>query len=356
MQLNDRVTAITQDDIAPAVIDQILDSNVLTARLLNNTKRWNGESMVVPILSAKNANGGSFNGLDTFSTGLEDNTKKLRFYPKAYYQNVSLGGIEKAVNKTAAQQASLVAVQMEAAGNSMLDSLGTIFYGDGTGNSGKNFDGLRTIADDGSTVATYGGLTRASNTYLNAAVTSAVGTISLATLKTMLRNSSAASASKSRPNLALTTELVWDSIEGLFPVPEASFQTKELPRITATGKTPVASEAELRGATGYVALYYKAAPIVADDLAPTGSLFYVNENVNAFYALPDNDLEKVKRPSAVQSTANDADAGVTNYAPIQWTGFQKPDNQYALVGQLLLMGNMFSTMPRRNARAAGITG
>lgn len=354
--LNDRVVAITQDEIVPGVVDQILDSNVLTARLLNNVKKWNGESMVVPIISAKNANGGSFSGMDTFTTGLEANTKKMRFYAKAYYQNVSIGGIEKAINKTPAQQASLVAVQMEAAQNSMVDSLGTILYGDGTGNSGKNFDGLKAIVDDGSNVATYGGLTRAVDTYLNASVTTAVGTVALSNLRAALRNSSAASASKSRPNIGITTELVWDSIEQLFPTPDATFQSRELPRITATGNTPAMTESELRGATGYLALYFKATPIVADDLAPTGEFYYLNENHQAFYHLADNELEKVKRPSAIKSSANDGEAGVTNFSPIQWTGFQKPDNQYSVVGQLLLMGNTISEKPRRNARLAGITG
>jgi hypothetical protein len=354
--LNDRVVAITQDEIVPGVVDQILDSNVLTARLLNNVKKWNGESMVVPIISAKNANGGSFSGSDTFTTGLEANTKKMRFYPKAYYQNVSINGIEKAVNKTAAQQASLVAVQMEAAQNSMVDSLGTILYGDGTGNSGKNFDGLKAIADDGTVVATYGGLTRASNTYLNASVTTAVGTLALSNLRTSLRNASAASASKSRPNIAITTELIWDAIENLFPAPAAQFQSRELPRLTATGNTPAMSDTELRGATGYTALYFKATPIVADDLAPTGELYLLNENHQSFYHLADADLDKVKRPSAITSSANDDQAGVTNFAPIQWTGFLKPTDQYSLVGQLLLLGNTISNKPRRNARLSGITG
>lgn len=356
MQLNDRVVAITQDDIVPGVVDQILDSNINTARRLQNTKKWNGESMVIPILSAKNANGGSFSGTDTFLTGLESNTKKMRFYPKAYYQNVSLGGIEKAVNKTPAQQAQLVAVQMHAAQNSMLDSLGTIFYGDGTGNSGKDFQGLRATTDDGSTLAVYGGLTRASNTYLNASVTTSVGTIALSTLKTMLRNASAASSTKQRPNIGMTTELVWDAIEGLFPTPQAQFQSRDLPMITATGNRAVYDETALKGATGYTALFYKATPIVADDLAPTGSFFYENEAHGAFYSLKDADLESVKKLNAVKSAANDPGSGVTDVTPVQWTGFQKPDNQYAMVGQLIIMGEYFDDMPRRGARASGITG
>jgi len=354
--LNDRVVAITQDEIIPGVIDQILDSNVLTARLLNNYKKWNGESMVIPILSAKNANGGSFGVGDTFTTGLEANTKKMRFYPKAYYQNVSIDGIEKAVNSTPAQQARLVAVQMEAAQNSMVDSLGTILYGDGTGNSGKNFDGLKAIVDDGTTVSSYGGLVRASNTYLNASVTTAVGTVALSNFRAALRNASAASASKSRPNIAITTELIWDSFEALFPAPAAQFESRELPKITATGNMPAKSESELAGATGYTALFFKGVPIVADDLAPTGEFYLLNENHQNFYWLSDGDLENVKRPSAVQSTANEPGSGVDNFAPIQWTGFQKPTNSYSMIGQLITLGNVISNKPRRNARLAGITG
>lgn len=358
MQFSERVLSITQDNYVPVVVDQILDSNVITARTFSSVKRWSGESLVIPIETAKHVNVGSFDGVDTFSQGQELTRKRLRFYPKAVYGNVTIGGMEKAANRTDAQVLDLVKTEMQGVQNSLLFEVGTELYGDGTANSGKAIDGVKTIADDGTVVAAYGGLTRSSNTYLNASVTSAVGTLGLGTLRAMVRNAAAASNRRTRPTIGLMGEVVWDIAEALFPTPAAQFQTMDLPSVTATSRpgTVVRNENELKGALGYTALYWKGIPLVADDLAPSGTIYMLNEFVIDWYSLKDSDLQDVPKLTNIESAQNDSEAGVNATQPIQWRDWMPTTNAYSMNGQFILMGDLVSSMPRRNSRADGITG
>lgn len=266
----DQVTSVTNKQYVPVVVDQVLDSNVLAARLLSQTKRWKGERMIVPVAYAKNSNGGSFENLDAMSTGLETTRKSMQFYVKGYYQSVTISGMQEAVNKTTGQVLDLIKTEMEQAQNTMADDIGADFYGNGTGNSGKDFDGLGNIVDDGTGVATYGGLTRASNTYLNATVTTTIGTIALDDVKSLIRNASASSSKKEKPTMGITNGVVWDAVEALFAVPDPNYQTLALPMVSANTRpgSVVRDENLLKGAQGYDALYYRGVPIVDDDNAP----------------------------------------------------------------------------------------
>jgi hypothetical protein len=68
----------------------------------------------------------------------------------------------------------LVKEALEESQQEMMDSLGTIIYGDGTGNSSKDFLGLTAIVDDGTNVATYGTLARSTYTTIKATLTAFV--------------------------------------------------------------------------------------------------------------------------------------------------------------------------------------
>jgi hypothetical protein len=355
----DQVTSVTNKQYVPVVVDQVLDSNVLAARLLAKTKRWRGERLIIPVVSSKNTNGGSFEDLDSMSTGLESTRKSLTFYVKGYYQSVTISGMQEAVNKTTGQVLDLIKTEMEQASNTMSDDIGVDFYADGTGNSNKDFDGLEVIVDDGTNVANYGGLVRASNTYLNATLSTAIGTLALSDVKSLIRNASASSSRREKPTIGLTNGTVWDIVEALFATPDPNYGTTALPMVTANTRpgSVVRDENLLKGAQGYDALYYRGVPIVDDDNAPAQILQFINEFDTHFYSLRSARLKDVPRlkTEMVESTANDEKSGV-RVAPIQWKDFQMPDNQFGLVGQFIMLGNLIGHEPRRSSKGTGITG
>jgi hypothetical protein len=208
MIFNNRVTDITQDKFVPLVVDQTLNSNVFMARVFTGgTKRWQGETLVQPIQVSNPTTGGSFSGIDSFATSLSNNTQKLRFEPKAYYQSVVISGIEEAVNSgSEAQVLGLVQVSMEIAQNRMTDQVGNLLYSTG---ASDDFEGLGIIVDDSTDTSSYGQLSRSTYSVINATRTAASGgVLDLDFLAGLVRSAASAGTNKAYPTLGLTTETV----------------------------------------------------------------------------------------------------------------------------------------------------
>lgn len=351
MIFNERVTSITQDQFVPTIVDQILDSNVFMARTFSrDVKRWSGETLRIPIQVTKSTSGGSFSGVDVFDTTAQNNTQRLSFEPKGYYQSIVIPGIEKAVNATTAQVLNLVKVSLEIAKNSMCDGVGAKLYSTG---AGDDFDGLGNIVDDGTATTSYGGLSRTTYSVLNATNTASGGTLTLVLMAGLARGTSSASSSKQSFTTGLSDETVWDLYEKLLtPTVQANYTANGYPQITASTRpgTVVRGEDALKGMQGFNALSYRGRPIVADEKADAQTLWFLNENYLNWYSLTDRDLKQVPAVSVVDGVYSDAKS-----QPIQLKEFQMPTAQYAEVAQLILLGNLISSQPRRQGKLTGIT-
>ena len=351
------VTDITYNEILPSVVDQINNSNVLTARVLSAPKRWRGTSMDQPVQYQNSNTGGSFDGMDTFSTAATNNTKKMVWYIKAYQQSVVVPGLERVVNETGDKAAvSLVGQKMDEAKNSMADAVGTILYGAGVG---KNFDGLGLIVDAGGNSSSYGTLARSTNPWINGDVTPVSGgLITLDYLSSEHDNISAASVQSESPTIGLTTKAVFTNIEShIAPTMQAMYTATQINGYNkVTGGTPMGTSIqaqELKGAAGFNAISYRGLPIVGDDKCDTGTFFWLNERYLGFYAARDKTLQAI-------SSTNQVTEGVYKEAPMpsafQFREMMSPTAQYGEVGHILLLGNMFHRQPRRNGKLTGITG
>lgn len=360
MVFTDRVQTITQDKILPVVVDQVLNSTVFVARLLAAPKRWSGETYKTPIRVALNSasTGGSFDGLDTFTSAQQDTRKTLVSNPKAYARSVIIGGIEQSTNETDAQVLSLVKTEMETAKDTMIKDLGTLFYGDGTGNSGKNFNGLNDYVDDGTVAGTFRGLSRTTYPVLKSYYDAATGVLAIADFKAALKASQAASNLNSRPNIGIGDQTTWDIVEALFALPDPNYTATNLAMISATSKGMVRDADMLKGAQGYVAVSYRGIPIVGDDETPTGRFYFLNETEHDFVSLKGVDLDQIPRLASggdIRSSYAGNTAVVGN-APIQWRSFQTPDAQYSKIGHFIMLGNFVGNRPNRCAVLKGITG
>ena len=355
MTFTDRVKSITKDKLLPKVVDNILNDNVLSLRILSRGKKWSGTSLRKPIKFQKSDTGGSFSGLDTFSTSTSETRLIADYDVRGYYHSVAIPGIEKAVNATEARVMDLVKVELESAHEDMADSIGTLFYGDGTGNGNKDFLGLGAIVDDGTDVTTLGGISRDTYTMWKATRTASGGTLSLAKLATLVSNVSAGSALRQRPSLFVSDETVWDLYESLLtPTVQANYEAYGYPVVTRTSKGAIRQDRALKGTQGFAALTYRGIPLVADEKATSQTLFAINENYLDWYGLRSADLTSV-------SLGGPEIDGVYSEVPSKnhgfgWTGFKVPTNQFGEVGQIILLGNLVTWQPRRHGRLTGITG
>lgn len=352
---SERVTAITYNEIMPTIVDAVNNSNILTARVMSNTKNWKGVNIKQPIRVANSTTGGSFDGLDQFDTTTTNNTRSLTWYVKAYEQSVVVPGIEKAVNGNSDKQViSLVTDRLDEAKISLTQAIGTLLYGMG---NGKDIEGLGLIVDDGTATSTYGGLARtvAGNA---ASVSAAAGnTLTLAQVGAKYTAISAAGAEQEAPTIGLTTPAVWDSFEALLGDKiRANYETTSIAGYNkVSGKTPngvMVPAAELKGAAGFNAISYRGRPVVADDKCTSGTFFWLNERYLEFRRLLSSDLKSVdSNPKSTEGP----DADIKQPSFLQLKDFMSPVNQFGEIGALIVMGNYICRAPRRQGKITGIT-
>ena len=356
MVFTDRVKEITYNDILPSIVDFVNNSNIFTARVTSQPKNWKGVTVSQPITIANSTTGGSFDGLDTFDTSATNNTRSLTWYVKAYEQSVVVPGIEKAVNGNSEKQVlSLVATRMDEAKNSLADSLGDLLYGYGIG---KDIEGLGLIVDNGTATSAYGGINRADLPAVNADVTAASGgNLTLDLVSAEFDNVSAAGSGQEAPTIALTTKAIWSMFEKILNSKlSVSYQATTVTGYNrVSGKTPVGTSVPataLKGALGVDAISYRGKPVVADDKAPAGTFFWLNENYIEFRRLLSPDLKSVgSRNEVTEGVYKDIEMP----SFLQLRDFMSPVNQFGEIGALIVLGNLICRSPRRQGKITGIT-
>lgn len=338
--------SISQTHLAPKAVDTVLGGNILAMRLLGNAKKWRGRQLERPVIVTEQTNGGSFSGMDQFNTNEVDTKVKLSFDLRGYQMPVTISGMERdVVASDENASVDMVVEAMEEAANSMASQIAGLFYGDGTGNSNKDFLGLAAIVDDGGEVATYGGQSRSTYTTLQANEYDVTGSITLSDLATA---DSAARKGTDRVTLNVTTETLWDGFEALIqPTINTNVMGDGYKQVTRTGVVP--NQAALKGEVGFDALFFRGAPVVADEECASGKWYGLNENHLAFYGLKSSD----KNYKEIQVGGNKEIDGVYSQSASKNMGFHfsgliQPVNQYAEVGHFILLGNLVSFNPNRH--------
>lgn len=344
--LGTRVTTTTQSKLVPKVVDTILNSNVLATRVLSKAQKWNGERMKFPVKYAKNTTGTSFAGFDTFSTAATDNRVNLEFVPKFYQMSVALPLDELSANATEEKVLDLAKLEMQSTAQDMADEIGTLFYGAGTGNGSKDFLGLEAIVDDGTNASTYGTLSRSTYTTLKSTVTASSGTLTLAKMSSLYN---AATSGSQKPTLGLVSEAIFSLYESLLQPQERI--AKDVSMMKSEGNMGKVGQGMI-GGTGFTGLFYKGFPILADEKATSGVMYFVNEDFLDWYALP----VAMTQPAQFKS----ADIEGNDYSEVlglgfSWSDWIKPTNSASVVGHVYLGGELISANPKRHAKLTGIT-
>lgn len=331
-----RIQTTVNTKYLPKVADTVLNSNVMFQRAVRAAKQWSGRTIRKPVKYAKNTTGGSFAGFDLLSVAATDNRVNLEYTPCWYQITVALPMDELAVADTEDKVLDLMKLTMQSDTEDLADDLGTVFYADGTGNSNKDPLGLAALVDDGTSVASIGGLARSTYTTLKSTVTASSGTLTLAKMDTLWN---AVVAGTNKPTAIPTTETIF-SFYGQLLRPQERIN-KSLGR--AKGMV---------SGTGFTGLDFNAVSVVADEKATSGMLLFLNEDTIEFHALT-NPLGQAVRYSG-QIEGNDYEAPVG--LGFSWSGWLKPTNQAGVVGHIYFGGNFITTNPRFSGKLTGITG
>lgn len=356
MQFDQQVQSITQDEIVPKIVDQTLESNVMNLLVLSKSRPWAGETMKFPVKMRNHTQGGSFSDFDEFKTKGENVREMAEFNARAYYQSVVIGGIARSVNGISKTQLlNLVKVEMESAHQDMVNDIGDIGYGTGTGNSNKDFLGTGAAVDTGGSVDTYGGLSRTTFDEWKAGASTSIGAYTFGKHR-LLRDKSTVGGHK--PTISLVDPTVFGYVESDYQASvEGNYNAVESNRgmLTRGGVSDVpAMRAGLTGQAGFDVLYFGGTPIVKDDKMDAQTLLELNLPFYRFYGVRAAEASPVDL-KALYHEGNDYDEGVPSSLGFSWTGFTKPHNQYAWIGQVMLIGQYITPAPRLHARGSGIT-
>lgn len=346
MEFSDQIKSFTQTYLAPKAVDTVLSGNVLALRLMGNAQKWRGTKLEKPIIVTKQSNGSSFSGMDTFNTNKSTTKVKFSYDLRGYEMPIVIDGMEADVNASDPSRAmDLVINAMEEAQNAMVDDIGTLLYGDGTGNSNKDFLGLAAIIDDGGEVATLGGLSKSTYSTIRANEYDVTGDVTLAALATAV---SASAKGADTITLHVTDKTRFDQYEALLQATvRSNISAEGYKQVTRSGV--VAGQSALKGEMGFNALFFRGAPIVADDKCTSAKWWGINEKHLAFYGLNSTN----KKYKTIKIGGNKSVEGQYGDTPSQNIGFSMSDlmdpvNQYAQIAHIICLGNLVSFNPNRH--------
>jgi len=252
----DALLSTTLANYRAQLTDNVFTDRVLTNHLMSNgrIRMVNGGTKIVePLIYGQNSTVASYSGYDTISLSPQTGISAAEYEWKQYAASIAISGIEEAKNNGEQEIINLLEAKIMQAEESMREGFNTMFFGDGTGNSGKNWEGLGSLIESGNTVGGINSAT-AGNEYWRSYEENTAGALTLAQMATAYNTVSVGS---DHPDLILTTRALFEKYESLLQ-PQL--------RYTDT-KTADA---------GFQNLLFKAAPVVYDTAAPAGNMFFIN--------------------------------------------------------------------------------
>jgi hypothetical protein len=302
------VNALTRDLIIPKVFDQIFSSNPLFFLLDGKgVKERGGRKIKVPVQYAKTGATGSYKGFDLLSTTKNEKFTDPELDWKQAYASIVISGLEEIINDGSQAVVDLLEQETTNAKLSIQDVLGTALYGDGTGNSSKDIDGLKAAVDDGTNTATYAGILRTTYTWWKSIYTSWSATpVSLYAFQSVFGD---VTDGGQKPDIVATVQDVYDKIYQLV-IPMQRTEDSTLAN------------------AGFENIKINGKTLVVDPHCGSTDAWVLNTNFLSLY--------------------------VANGRNFSFEPFRKPTNQDARVAQIFWAGNLVCTQPRRHARIHSI--
>ena len=225
-----------------------------------------GHKIVMPIMLTTSNGGGSYTGYDTLSLATSDTGTAAEFTWKQYQQPITIDGLTEFKNSGVNQLIDLLEAKVNQAEDTMIENLNTMWFGDGTGNGGKDMNGLGVlIGDESDAITTVGGIdcslaanaTWRSGVYRSAGTFSGSGTPS-ATVNGINKIRTAmntATRGTDKVDLILTDQSIYEAFEAQL--------------------NPLTRYEDVKAANaGFENFTYKSVPIMWDEQIPTQYLTY----------------------------------------------------------------------------------
>lgn len=172
----DRVASTTLKNYRKQLADNVSDHipllGVMKAKGAVKTK--GGDTLVLPLVH-EFANAQSYSGSDVIDITKQSGISAAEYNWKQVVCPVIVEGIEKAQNMGKEKQIDLLEGLFMQAELAIEDKVSEMFFGDGTGNSGKDMLGLEAIIAQDPTTGTLGGINSATYSFWRNSYNTSVG-------------------------------------------------------------------------------------------------------------------------------------------------------------------------------------
>lgn len=299
----DQVSGITEKKFLPKLYDNVFISSALLDRLKKKgiKKLDGGTSIMVPLEYDDLASSGWYTGADTLSISDNETMTAAEYAWKQLYANITITRRDELVNSGDAQKVDLVKSKMKNAEKTMAQLMATGVYN--AGNVSNALIGLQAIIGTSNTI---GGISQTNYSWWQGQLDSTTTAFSIAALQTVYSN---CTFNNESPSVIMATKANYNRYYGALQ-PQQRFMDSE----TAKG--------------GFSSLMFNGVPFIADDYAPSSNILLLNENYLHLFVHKDEDM--------------------------RFSGFQKPENQNARLGQIFWMGALGSSNNRMHGRQSAI--
>ena len=250
----DALLSTTLQNYRPTLVDNIFTARVLLDHL-NSAGRvvveTGGTQIIEPLVYAQNNTVGSYSGYDAIDLTPQEGISAAEYDWKQMAASIAISGIEEAKNRGPEAIIKLLQAKIMQAEESIKENLNDMLYSDGTGNGGKDFNGLANIID---ATGTVGGINASGNSWWASYEENTSTALTSAQMATAYNT---ASRGNDHPDLIVTTQLLFEKYESLL-TPNVRYQDT--------------TKANL----GFQNLMFKQTPVVFDVSCPAGNMFFIN--------------------------------------------------------------------------------
>lgn len=250
----DQLLSTTLANYRNQLTDNVFTARPLTYFLMDKGRIRmldGGTKIVEPLIYGTNGTVASYSGYDPISLTPQSGITAAEFEWKQYAASIAISGIEEAKNNGEQAIVNLLEAKIMQAEESLREGFNQMFFANGTGNSGKDWNGLGNLVENGNSV---GGIDGATNAYWNSYEENTAGALTLLQMGIAYNT---VSVGNDHPDMVLTTQTLYEKYESLLQ-----------PQLRYTDNRTADA--------GFQNLLFKAAPVTYDVHCPAGTMFFLN--------------------------------------------------------------------------------
>ena len=164
------IIATTIQSRSGELADNLTQNNAILQRLnqKGNVRPFSGGNVILEEIMYEDSttnNANSYSGYEVLNIAPDSPISAAQYKISQYADSVTMSGLEMLQNSSKEAIIDLLDGRMQVSEARLLNRISGDLYGDGTGNGGKNLDGLGAAVAAVPTSGTYGGINRATWTF-----------------------------------------------------------------------------------------------------------------------------------------------------------------------------------------------